>query len=331
MRRSVKFLVVFSLLTVAFSVRAAEAPDTVMGNWEGRWVGDVMGEGTVSAQIIAEGKGSYRVVISADIGEAQPVQGEMRGKVEGEKVVLKGSIDVGPENGGVHELTCEIAGGKFAGRYAGQDNQGKVELKRVLKLSPTLSAKPPEGAIVLFDGKDMSRWETRNGNPSPWKLVGDAMEVKPDSGDIHTKEQFRDFKLHVEFCTPFMPTERGQARGNSGVYLPGGNEIQVLDSFGLKPSRHDCGAFYGQAAPLVNACLPPGEWQTYDVTFIAPRFDNEEKLVKAASITVFHNGMKTYEEFHPTRAGAPSGRVLLQDHGNPVSYRNIWLVPLKAE
>jgi len=136
--------------------------------------------------------------------------------------------------------------------------------------------------------------------------------------------------LHLEFCTPFEPNARGQGRGNSGVYLPGNNEIQVLDSFGLKPSPHDCGSFYGQAAPRVNACLPPEEWQTYDVTFIAPRFEGD-KRIKNARITVFHNGIKIHDEFEPRREGVPEGRILLQDHGNKVQYRNIWLVPLKAE
>ena len=332
MRRTITYLAVLSFVSLALSGYAVGPENPYMGNWEGRWHDEEFLEGTLSAQIIAQGKGAYRAVISADIGELEPVRGEARGKRDGEKVAFKGTIDVGPENGGVLQVTGEISGAKFSGRFFGE-NRGRFEMKKLLKVSPTLGAKPPEGAIVLFDGKDKTKW-SKNGKddtPNPWKVVEGAMEVARGKGSIQTKKQFRDFKLHLEFCLDFMPTARGQGRCNSGVYLPGGNEIQVLDSFGLKPSRHDCGAFYGQAAPLVNACLPPGEWQTYDVTFIAPRFDDKGERIENAIITVFHNGIKTHDQFHPRREGVPSGRILLQDHGNRLWYRNIWVVPLKTD
>lgn len=330
MRQNVTFLIVLGFAALAFSGYAVVPNDTVMGNWEGQWYDESFGGGTLSVQVIAEGKGNYRAIISADIGEVEPIRGEARGKREGDEVSFKGKIEAGPDYGGVHELTGKVSDGKFTGQYAGE-NRGRFDAKRVRKVSPTIGAKPPEGAVILFDGKDKSKWFGKNDTPNPWKLVDGAMEVVSGKGSIYTKQHFRDFKLHLEFCLDFMPTARGQGRCNSGVYLPGGNEIQVLDSFGLKPSRHDCGAFYGQAAPLVNACLPPGEWQTYDVTFIAPRFDDKGERVKNAIITVFHNGIKTHDQFRPRREGVPSGGIQLQDHDNRLWYRNIWLVPLRED
>lgn len=320
---------VLGFAAIALPGFAAIRDEDVMGNWEGQWYGETFGGGAVSAQVIAEGNGNFRAVITVDIGEYEPVRGEARGKREDDRAVFKGKVDVGLDFGGVHEVSGEVIDEKFAGRYVGE-SRGRFEMKKVRKVSPTLGAAPPEGAVVLFDGKDKSKW-VKDGDPNPWKVVEGAMEVVPGKGSIRSKQEFRDFKLHLEFRLDFMPTARGQGRCNSGVYLPGNNEIQVLDSFGLPPSRHDCGAFYGQAEPRVNACLPPGEWQTYDVTFIAPRFDEKGSRVKNASVTVLHNGIKIYDEFQPSREGVPSGGILLQDHGNRLWYRNIWVVPLRAD
>jgi len=331
MKHTFSLLAFLALTALSLSTYAAEARD-VMGNWDGRWYGVESSEGPVTAHIIAEGKGNFRAVISVDIGEVEPFPGEMRGKDQDAKVQFKGTVDLGPQNGGIYQLTGEVSDGKFTGRFSGLENRGRFELKKLRKVSPTLGAKPPEGAIVLFDGKDYSKWVTTKDDkdvPNPWKPVGDAMEVR--NGNIHTKQQFRDFKLHLEFRTPLEPTHRGQGRGNSGVYLPGGNEIQVLDSFGLPPSHRDCGGFYGQAAPLVNACLPPEEWQTYDVTYIAPRFDKSGECIKNARVTVVHNGINIHDQFQPRRKPVREGGILLQDHGNKVRYRNIWLVPMKDD
>jgi hypothetical protein len=202
----------------------------------------------------------------------------------------------------------------------------------------TRPVKPPKGAMVLFDGKDGSQWVHRgSGKPFEWTLVEGAMEVKPGTGDIQTKQEFGDFQLHVEFMVPLMPEAQGQARGNSGVYMHGRYEIQVLDSYGLTPETGDCGALYGQAPPRVNATLPPKEWQTYDITFRAPRFDAAGNVTEKPRITVLHNGIKIHDDVEiqqcPTAAGLPgpavkTGPILLQDHGNAVRYRNIWLKPL---
>ena len=165
------------------------------------------------------------------------------------------------------------------------------------------------------------------------------MEVAPRSGGIISKRTFTDHKLHVEFRTPFEPKKRGQGRGNSGVYLQGRYEVQVLDSYGLEGRSNECGGVYGVGAPRVNMCAPPLQWQTYDITFTAPRFDQGGKLLKHARMTVVHNGVLIHDNVEvprPTTACwdrniTEPGGLHLQDHGNRVRYRNIWAVEVRAE
>ena len=208
-------------------------------------------------------------------------------------------------------------------------------------LSPALAgdkpAEPPEDAVVLFDGKDLSKWQKAGGGDAKWKLVdGGAMEVA--MGDIITKEKFRDLKLHVEFMPPHMPDATGQARGNSGVFIMDNYEVQVLDSHGKeKLEVGDCAALYGKKAPDKNAAKPPGQWQTYDIEFKAPKFDAAGKKTANARITVYWNGEKVHDnvELEGPLPGGPGetpagGGIRLQDHGNPVRYRNIWVVPGKS-
>lgn len=169
-----------------------------------------------------------------------------------------------------------------------------------------------------------------------WSLVDGAMEVKPGSGNLVTAQRFGDFQLHLEFRTPFMPEARGQARGNSGVYLQGRYEIQVLDSYGLEGKDNECGGVYQVAAPAVNMCAPPGQWQTYDITFHAPRFDSSGNKTTNARVTVIHNGVVIHENLAiPAPTGGAldhqahePGSLMLQDHGDLVQFRNIWLVAL---
>ncbi len=199
----------------------------------------------------------------------------------------------------------------------------------------TLGSQPPEGAVVLFDGKSLDGWVKRDGKtPADWPVADGTFTV--GHGDIQTTRQFGDFKLHLEFNVPYMPDKHGQGRGNSGVYLTGNHELQVLDSFGLKSRNNDCGAIYQQIAPRINACKPPLEWQTYDVTFHKADVDAEGKVVKKARVTVIQNGIKIIDnaEIHPTPGGTSArpgsdGPLLLQDHGNAVKYRNIWILPLR--
>lgn len=209
----------------------------------------------------------------------------------------------------------------------------KPEDKEDVKSTPA-----PAGAIVLFDGKSLENWVKKDGKtPARWKLVeGGAMQVQ--GGDIITKQKFDGrFKLHVEFRVPYEPKQTGQGRGNSGVYVQGRYEVQVLDSYGLKSGKNDCGAIYEVAAPLVNVCKAPTVWQSYDIEFHSPVF-HDGKKVEPARMTVYHNGVKIHDDVkipvNVTRAGmatdpATPGPILLQDHGNPVQYRNIWLLPLK--
>jgi len=195
------------------------------------------------------------------------------------------------------------------------------------------------GAVVLFDGRSLENWTKVDGSKSEWLVSEGAMQVIPGTGDICTKELFCDHYLHLEFNLADMPEASGQAKANSGVFLQGRYEIQVLDSSGWDiPGLGDCGAIYDQYAPLTNACKPALEWQTYDAIFRAPRC--EGKVVKEnARLTVFHNGIVIQNNVElPGVTGAPSdtnvqlpGHLRLQDHGDIVLYRNIWAVHLQQK
>jgi serine/threonine protein kinase len=201
---------------------------------------------------------------------------------------------------------------------------------------------PPNGAIVLFDGKGLDAWvkARRPTESASWKLVeGDAMQAR--GGDIMTHEKFGgSFKLHVEFRVPHVPKASGQDRGNSGVYLQGRYEIQVLDSYGVKSTYNDCGGICGVAAPRVNACKAPTVWQSYDIDFTAPKCE-DGKITELARMTVYQNAVKIHDNVKLGKNGRPiagttggglggdpcmPGPIMLQDHGSPVQYRNIWLL-----
>jgi hypothetical protein len=231
---------------------------------------------------------------------------------------------------------------------------------------------PPSDAIVLFDGTDLAKWESEKGGPAKWKVAASAAcagvcscemptgylakwqtpkAVKPNpkateetgtmtvngTGSIRTKQAFGDCQLHVEWASPAKVEGEGQGRGNSGVYLQGRYEVQVLDSYNNTTYFHgQAGAIYKQHAPLVNACRKPGEWQYYDIIFHAPRFDGDGKLTKAATVTVLHNGVLVQDHTEilgtSSHVGAPKytahepkQQLVLQDHHNPVRYRNIWI------
>ena len=202
----------------------------------------------------------------------------------------------------------------------------------------TRSGEPPridDRTVVLFDGTSWDGWVQRDGSPSRWEVQADG-SVLVKGGDAITRRQFHDFQLHVEFLCPVLEGERGQVRANSGVYLHGRYEVQVLDSYGQDPRINGCGALYSIAPPLVNASTPAGTWQTYDIVFRAPRYDEVDKLIDAACVTVLHNGVAIHNNVELPRATAGGldefmhtmGPILLQDHGDPVRYRNIWVRPL---
>ena len=217
----------------------------------------------------------------------------------------------------------------MAGRQTGQ-----FALKWTQRVSSDLGKRPPEGAVILLDGSNLDQWQTRgSGGPITWKILpGGVMEIAK-GGDIVSKEKFGDHQLHLEFRLPYMPRSFGQGRANSGVYVQSRYETQVLDSYGLEGFDNECGGFYQIRRPLVNMCFPPLQWQSYDITFHSAKRGDAGKKSANARITVVHNGVVIHDDFelpHCTpvavdeKEGEPAG-LLLQDHGNPVQYRNIWV------
>jgi len=205
--------------------------------------------------------------------------------------------------------------------------------------------KPPSDAIVLFDGRDLSGWTDDKGGPSKWIVRDGYMESVKGAGYARTQQQFGSCQLHVEFATPEVVTGAGQGRGNSGVFLHGMYEVQVLDSYGNKTYPDgQCGALYGRAVPLVNASREPGKWQAYDIVYHRPIFGPGRQVTRKARFTVFHNGVLIHDNVelqggtnwigaHAVTDYVPhgdQGPIMLQDHSNPVRFRNIWIRPLKA-
>ena len=208
-------------------------------------------------------------------------------------------------------------------------------------VSPSLKNRPPSDAIVLYSGKqDLKNWTHSKGDPVRWK-AGKYLTVVKKTGAIQTKEAFGDVQLHIEWRTPKKIEGQGQGRGNSGVFLMGKYEVQVLDSYDNETYYNgQAGSLYKQHIPLVNACRPPGKWQTYDIYFTAPRFNKDKTIKSPAYITVVHNGILIHNHVElkgPTRfIGQPEWEyheeklpLMLQDHSNPVSFRNIWIRELK--
>jgi hypothetical protein len=210
-----------------------------------------------------------------------------------------------------------------------------------------LPLKPPSDAVILYDGTDLSKWEGMDGEETEW-INGDGyFECVRGSGYIRSKQAFGDIQLHVEWMAPLPVKGRSQGRGNSGVFLMGLYEVQVLDSYdNITYADGQAAAVYGQYPPLVNAARPPGEWQAYDIVFHRPHFNNLGMLVKPARMTVFHNGVLVqnnvelwggteWQKYKPYRLHPDKLPISLQDHGNPVRFRNIWVrelpeVPEKA-
>ncbi|MFL5256962.1 MAG: DUF1080 domain-containing protein [Rhodopila sp.] len=202
---------------------------------------------------------------------------------------------------------------------------------------------PPSDAIVLFDGKDLSRWESAKGGGAPWQVVDGHLQCVPGSGDIQTRQQFGDMQLHVEWLEPPGTEGRGQERGNSGVFLQGLYELQVLDNDKNETYADGmAGAIYGQYPPLVNASRPQGTWQTYDIIFHVAKVQ-DGKVARPARVTAFFNGVLVQDDMaligptgHRILATYPGGLpdkgpIRLQDHNNAIQYRNIWLRELPAE
>ncbi|MEZ4412924.1 MAG: DUF1080 domain-containing protein [Gemmatimonadales bacterium] len=207
---------------------------------------------------------------------------------------------------------------------------------------PAEAVLPPSDAVVLFDGSGVGAWRNANGEAAGWVVRNGAMEAVPGAGYVFTRQEFGDLQLHIEWSAPTPPKDSGQGRGNSGVFLMGSYELQVLDSYqnDTYPDGQ-AGAAYGQYPPLVNASLPPGTWQSYDIIFHPPHFDSVGVLVAPARMTAFQNGLLIQDDVafwgptnwlqaNPYVVSPPRGPIALQDHGNPVRYRNIWVRALPS-
>lgn len=240
-------------------------------------------------------------------------------------------------------LVCFLGLSVVALAQIAPNQQVKPEITEVWEpeprvITPVVAGKAPSDAIVLFDGKNLDEWvAAKDGKTAAgWKVEGNAMTVVKGTGAIRTKREFGDFQLHIEFRPPSVVEGTGQGRGNSGVFLQGRYELQVLDSYNNRTySNGQAGSIYKQTMPLVNACLPPGEWQVYDVIYTAPRFNADGIKTSSAYVTVIQNGVlvQNHTEIRGTTEyiGMPKnvahgkGPLELQDHGNPTSFRNVWV------
>jgi hypothetical protein len=297
-----------------FTDAKSAGPDFAM---QGEYTGETNEGKKVGAQIIALGDGKFRLVgypggLPGDgwdtnaktvTAEGQAESGVLKFSKDGRDATLKGEAILVTHDGQTH-----------------------CELKKIERKSSTLGAKPPSGAIVLFDGKSADEW--RGGKMSSDGYLAAGCE---------TKRKFGDCTIHLEFRTPFQPKDSGQGRGNSGVYLNSMYELQVLDSFGLSGENNECGGFYQIRKPDVNMCYPPLSWQTYDIDFTLARYENGKK-VKGARVTAKHNGTTIHDDVElprgtpgKTAEGPGPAPLFFQDHGNPVVFRNVWVVEKAAK
>jgi hypothetical protein len=303
-------------IVISEPTEAAKDPDFAV---QGEYVGEITlneGKRKIGVQVIAKGLGEFDVKL---LMGGLPGDG-WDGKTDKKAVAKRG------EDGVVAITGTEFSGTIADGSLSIKDGM-KIEstLKKTLRKSPTLGAKPPEGATVLFGGTgDEEKWD---GGKIVSLSDGEFLNM-----GIKSKEKFGAFKAHVEFRLPWMPNSRGQGRANSGVYLQDRYEVQVLDSFGLNGENNECGGIYTQHKPLVNMCYPPMTWQTYDIEFTPAEFDGDGKKTKNARTTILHNGVKIHDNVEitgPTGGGqnetAMPGPFQLQNHGDPLVYKNIWV------
>jgi len=301
---------------------AADADFAFQGEYEGV-VRHESGEAKFGVQVIALGDGKFAAVAYPGglpgAGWTPPDKITGSGERTGEVVTIEG-VDLGGT-----KRRGEIRGGSLV--VLDEAGAPLATLPKVERKSPTLGAAPPANAIVIFDGPGPVDETETLVNP---RITADGLLME----GVVTKQEFGDATWHIEFLLPYQPAARGQGRGNSGAYFQGRYEVQMLDSFGLEGKNNECGGIYSVAAPSVNMCLPPLTWQTYDVEVTSPRYEGDTK-VKDARLTVRHNGVVIHDDVEVPKI-TPAGRdgpdktrgpLYLQDHGNPVRYRNIWVVP----
>lgn len=287
---------------------------------QGEYTGELDGK-TFGVQIWAQGGGKFEAVSYQGglPGDGWDNDREKVTRTPGERGAESKSAHFTAADGSIE---AEVNGETILVHNA--DGVRVMELNRTVRSSPTLGSLPPENAVVLFDGRGVNRFPGSRVDES----IGALME------GATSEDTFTDCRVHVEFLLPYMPEARGQGRGNSGLYLQGRYEVQMLDSFALEGKDNECGGLYKIAKPRVNMCLPPLTWQTYDVEFTAAKFDGEGRKTSNARITVTHNGVTIHEDQElpgsttaaPNKEANTPGPIYLQNHGNPVRYRNIWVV-----
>lgn len=317
-------LLLFVALAGAIPLQAADGDaftDPSKAGIDFQIQGEYLGKGgddTWGAQVIALGDGKYSLVgfkggLPGDGWKRGDETRRGSGQLEGDAAVVKSDEFMVKIKDGVLKV-MDLSGNPLG------------ELKKVERKSPTLGMAAPAGATVLFDGKSADKFE--KGKLVEGNLLG--------ATNCESKLKLGDHRLHIEFRTPFMPKASGQGRGNSGVYIQGRYECQVLDSFGLDGKNNECGGIYSQKEPAVNMCFPPLSWQTYDIDFTAAKYDSAGKKTANARVSIKHNGVAIYDNlelstetpgFHKEGPGPDS--LFLQDHGNPVAFRNIWVVEKK--
>lgn len=288
---------------------------------QGEYTGEIRTEGgmqKLGVQVYAKGKGKFRAVgyiggLPGDGWDRSEKHGT-DGETKGDATIFAGNEAVGSIRDGVMSVL-------------GQGDAALGKLKRITRTSPTIGLKPPAGAVVLFDGKSKGGFEGA-------RLTDDGLLIP----GVKSKAKFQSGTLHLEFRTPYQPEDSGQARGNSGCYLQGRYEVQILDSFGLEGKDNECGGIYSVRDPDLNMCFPPLTWQTYDIDFTAAMYGTDGKLTKNARITVKHNGVLVHNDVElphrsttaaPVAVGPEPGPIYLQDHRNPVRFRNVWFVERK--
>ncbi len=326
--------ILLSAILLCAGAAFAADDDGVMGNYRGDFTGAWARSHAIEAQVAGLSDKEFKAVLLVREGDGAPARLEITGKRKGVGIE-DGKTIFGPVTfaGEVDLLgTSKQVGGTLKDRvFEGTLGDAAFTLEWTDVVPPTRGQKPPAGAVVLVDGTTLDAWKR---TPEQWCMQSDG-SMQVCSSSLMTKQTFGDAKYHIEFKTPYMPNARGQARGNSGVYIMGRYEVQVVDSFGWETAWDLCSGIYKVSVPKANAVLPPLSWQTYDIDFTAPRYDADGNKTANAMITVVHNGVTVHENLvlEDVTPGGISGQevaegpLMLQDHHDPVSYRNIWVVP----